>query len=348
MIWSDAAQQEQKRAWVAAAVTAGVAEGKTPPGIGIAAGSDSLGYRRRARLHFHVTGVRRSMGYQEPRSNRVLDVAGCPVLSEPLAQALGVVRARLLPELAANGEVELGLGAAGKVVLHLMCEEPQPASVYACLRALVAEDRLAGASLRLTGGPTEERIGDPRAYFPAVMEGEVPLWGATGGFGQANDSVNRELVAWVVEAAAPQALNVLELYAGHGNFTVPLARTAASLTAIEHHREAAEACRANLAAAGIRTAKVVAAEVRPLPKRLGRGRVDVVVLDPPRTGAREVIPDIVGLRPGTIVYVSCDPPTLRRDLATLLQSGYAVDRAQGFDMFPHTAHVETAVRLRPA
>jgi len=76
-----------------------------------------------------------------------------------------------------------------------------------------------------------------------------------------------------------------------------------------------------------------------------RGPADVVVLDPPRTGARDAIAAIVGLSPARIIYVSCDPPTLSRDLGMLREEGYQVIGSTAFDMFPHTAHLEVVVHL---
>ena len=75
---------------------------------------------------------------------------------------------------------------------------------------------------------------------------------------------------------------------------------------------------------------------------------DVVVLDPPRAGAKEVIPVLIERAPKRIVYVSCDLATLARDLGLLARGGYAVDRAYAFDMFPQTGHIESVVRLQRA
>jgi 23S rRNA (uracil1939-C5)-methyltransferase len=74
----------------------------------------------------------------------------------------------------------------------------------------------------------------------------------------------------------------------------------------------------------------------------------VVVLDPPRAGAKDALAGIALLKPKRIVYVSCDPGTLRRDLGLLAGLGYVATHARGFDMFPHTPHVETVVKLERA
>jgi 23S rRNA (uracil1939-C5)-methyltransferase len=138
---------------------------------------------------------------------------------------------------------------------------------------------------------------------------------------------------------------VLELFAGHGNFSVALAAQASELRAVESDQQAAEACRQNLRERKLGHARVVCDDAARGAQ--GRTHVDVVVLDPPRTGARAALSAIVARRPKRIVYVSCDGATLRRDLGELAASGYRVDAAAAFDMFPQTSHLEAVVRLVP-
>jgi 23S rRNA (uracil1939-C5)-methyltransferase len=116
------------------------------------------------------------------------------------------------------------------------------------------------------------------------------------------------------------------------------------LVAVEGDAGAAEALRTLLAERGIKHVDVrcadAAAGVR------GGSPVDVAVLDPPRSGARAAIPALLARKPSRIVYVSCDLATLERDLRTLTDAGYFIDRALAFDMFPQTAHLESVVRLQ--
>jgi tRNA/tmRNA/rRNA uracil-C5-methylase (TrmA/RlmC/RlmD family) len=137
---------------------------------------------------------------------------------------------------------------------------------------------------------------------------------------------------------------LLDLYAGVGLFGLSMSEHWQQVVLVEGDRRAAGYARAN--AVGDPSTRVVARDVRrwahhPEP-------ADVVVLDPPRAGAgRAVVTAIAATRARTVVYVSCEPSTLARDLAWFRDAGYEPDRIEGFDLFPGTAHLETVVRLRP-
>lgn len=303
----------------------------------------ALGYRARARLGWKAQGRGGArIGYRAAGSHALVDAPSCAVLAPALGAGLSQVRARLAPLLAGEGELWLGLGANGGCVAALQSEQPQPEPVYAAAAAIVGDGTLEGLSLRAGGaGLTPARFGDPRQATRGV-DG-APLYAGAAGFTQVNPELNARLVARVVELAQPAGAKLLELFAGHGNFTVALAPVAAELIAVEADREAAGACRENLAARGLAHARVVCADAAEGAR--GRGPVDIVVLDPPRSGARAALPALLARRPRRIVYVSCDLPTLQRDLATLLAGGYRADAAAAFDMFPQTGHLESAVRL---
>ena len=146
-----------------------------------------------------------------------------------------------------------------------------------------------------------------------------------------------------IEAEAADR-SLVELYAGAGNLTVRLARSARTVTAVESDRDAVEALRANLAARGLANVKVheeaVEARVKPW-------KADVVVLDPPRSGAKEACALLTSSPVRRVVYVSCDPESLGRDLLTL-SAKYSLARLTAFEMFPQTALVEVVATLARA
>jgi 23S rRNA (uracil1939-C5)-methyltransferase len=305
------------------------------------ASPNALGYRARARLGWGRAGQGARIGYRGAGSLSVVDVPSCLVLGPALELGYAQLRTRLAPVLQGEGEITLGLGTGGQCVGELVSAAPQPPQVYAQAAGAVESGALAGLALRIGRGGAAAIWGDPR-QLTLGADGKQ-LWAPPGAFMQANPEVNALLVAHVLALAEPQAARVLELYAGHGNLTVALAPLAAELRAVESEREAAEACRENLLTRGLSGARVVCEDAARGAQ--GAGRIDVVVLDPPRAGAREALPALLARRPKRIVYVSCDLTTLRRDLGVLVGAGYQLDAAGAFDMFPHTAHLESVVRL---
>ena len=331
MIAGSALQTEVKRDLLRRALEASGAPG-TP--VEWQGSPNSFGYRRRARLSWQ--GSR--LGYRRRDSRRVVAIDRCVVLEEPLQRAWAHVVEWLGSHLCGSGEVLLGLGGAGLPVVELRSEDDQPPELFDACRELVERSLVAGVALRLQGVSAPAVWGDVTVVV--AFPGRPPLTGSVGSFCQANDAVNQALVRVVIELAEPLGARVLELYAGIGNFTVPLALRAKSVLAVERDSAAVRACEKNLRVAGCR-ARVVVGDADHPPG----GRFDVVVVDPPRQGAKAFFATGLTHRPKRIVYVSCDTATLSRDLRLAQEQGYRVDRAVGLDMFPQTAHVESVVRL---
>jgi 23S rRNA (uracil1939-C5)-methyltransferase len=153
--------------------------------------------------------------------------------------------------------------------------------------------------------------------------------------------MNAVLGERLVERAEVAGQPVFELFAGSGNFSVLLARYAASLTTVESDARAVAQARANLASRGL-VARVVEADADAFDVP---NAVRTVVLDPPRTGAAGAAARLARSKARRIVYVSCDPATLARDVATLVGGGFRLVEVEMFEMFPHTSHVEALAVL---
>lgn len=303
------------------------------------ASSQSLAYRARSRVAWSAGPRGLRLGYHVPRSDHVADVRSCAVLHPVLDGALALLRAAVGSRLVGDGEAHLALGGDGKAVVALRSESPQPPEIYRELEAAVVAGKLAGAALRVGGAMAEAVFGDARE----VRDGfdGLPLRGPVAGFSQAHDAINRALVERVVAYARPAERQLVELFAGSGNLTIALAPLAKAMIAIESDAAAADACRENLRARNLDTTVRVADAEKYKPPTLP----DVVVLDPPRTGAPGSMALIAKTKPRAVVYVSCDPPTLARDLGMLAAAGYRIEAAAALDMFPQTAHVEAVVRV---
>ena len=297
-----------------------------------------FGWRTRARLAWESDRAGVRVGHRARRSRSVVPTLVCPVLVPALEAALPAV-VEALSRMVGAGEVSLSLGRDGAPVasVHVARGALDPRAYTLC-DALI--DRgFAGAALWAPEATVPFVKGDPR---PVTLGGDgEPLTLGVDGFAQAHGGLNLALAGAVAAGARAEGKKVLELYAGAGNFTVALARRAASVVAVESDPGATRALRDNLRA---RSLENVTVRDEPA-ERCAGVRADVVVLDPPRTGAREVC-ETLAAKPSAkaVVYVSCDPPTLGRDLGALL-AAYEVRSLAAFEMFPHTGHVEVVATL---
>jgi 23S rRNA (uracil1939-C5)-methyltransferase len=170
-------------------------------------------------------------------------------------------------------------------------------------------------------------------------------------FFQTNVRAAEVLVRVVLDALSDTRLRrVLDLYAGVGLFAIPLARSGRAVTAVEENRQAVSSATTALRLNGIDqgACRLIASRVEDAVARSPAQTWDAVVLDPPRQGCPPGVLDRVfrTLQPARIVYVSCDPEALARDLARVTGTGYHLERVQPIDMFPHTAHIETVAVLQ--
>jgi len=206
-------------------------------------------------------------------------------------------------------------------------------------------DPFAAIAARVDGVATQ--VAGP--HVVAIEGGDgAPLLVPSSSFGQAHAEVNRALTSvvagWAAELGCGRGL---ELYSGAGNLTTALAPHFDSFTAVELDRLACGAARENLAARSLGRVDVRCGDAVAAYEEIG-ARAQLVVLDPPRTGHAELARRIARGDHRAVIYVSCDPATLRRDLGQLAAGGYRAASCVGFDMFPQTAHVEAAVLLERA
>lgn len=311
------------------------------PDIRVHSAPAPLQYRTRARLALFAERGRAQVGYRAEGSHKLVAVESCamlaPAISPVLAELPDVLRGSL-----GHGEALVALGEGGRRVVDLAWRGELASRAFSESDRMVAEGRWAGARVRLEGARAPAIFGDPRSS----MEGAdgAPLVFAPGTFAQPSPAGAQLLARRTAELAQPAAARprrVVELFAGSGTFSVLLARGAESFLGVESDQEAAEAARHNLSSREL-TGKIVARDADAFP--IPRG-TELVVLDPPRTGARGASRAIAASRARVVVYVSCDPPTLARDLAILTRAGWTITNIETLELFPQTSHVETLVRL---
>lgn len=272
-----------------------------------------LGYRIRA--DWAVDSAQTVMGYHRRGSREVFDVQRCPILDPILEETRVRLRDGILSgEIAVEGDI---LGACSG-------------------RSVTVSPRIEGF---------------PAGLMTLAFMGERYGFDATSFF-QANASILPSFVAYVVEAASEGAHGIegeaIDLYSGVGLFTLPLARRFTHVTGVEANPKSASYAHESAKAANLSNVTISGLAVEQWIRRRGAKAAApaVLVLDPPRLGAEPgVIAGIAQMAPPRIVYVSCDPATLARDVKALTASGYALSSVRGFDMFPQTHHVETVATL---
>jgi len=329
--WQQVAVQAQRRA--KADIVAGALRKAVGRGMELAelvAPVPDWNWRRRARWHW----VKRSrgriaLGFFRQRSDRVVDLGECPQVVAELDEARQIVRDHAADHLFDRGTISAAVGTDGSVVLDI--DGPCRAEGLA---ELVGRGPIAGV-----------RAGGGVAGADSV-ELEPGLVVAAADFAQASSAGNQALLDLVDRETSPRdGLRILELFAGGGNLTRVLRRGAAEVVACElelpEHRTTGEREAGDAPvvwATGDVSAKLVELDAY-------EEEFDMIVLDPPRTGAAQALRGLAGLAPDRIVYVSCDPATLARDIETLAGAGYRAVRATPLDMMPQTAHVEVVATL---
>ncbi|MFT3766767.1 MAG: methyltransferase [Minicystis sp.] len=339
-----AAAQERAHAEIVRSAILRAIPGVTLPEIRVHGAPAPLAYRTRARLFLKTEkrGVVR-VGYRAPGSHDLTAVDACLVLDPAVAPLLAEL-GEVLAGASGDGDAHVARGKEGRPVVSIAWRGELPASVWAAIDARVTRGAWAGARVVLHGAGQPASFGDPR---PVIAGADAaPLVIAPGGFAQPSDAGAALLARRADELsrieAKPRPRHVVELFAGSGTLSILLAQGAASFTAVEIDEAACAAARENLTARAL-SAKVVTADADAfaIPPN-----TNIVVLDPPRTGARGAAKAIAASSARVVVYVACDPPTLARDLAVLTASGkLAITDVETFELFPQTSHVETVVRL---
>lgn len=305
------------------------------------------GYRRKARLGVrHVERKGRVLvGFRERGSSRVADIDTCHVL-HPKVGALLPQLSALIGSLAVRRrlpQIEMAMDDA-RCVLILRVLEPPGEHDLRLLADFQARHDL--VFYLQPGGPETVRPLDRAVELRYALPGHgLTLGFLPGDFTQVNSDINRQMIDSALALLAPGPDDrVLDLFCGIGNFTLPLARHSRSVTGVEGDPGLVERARANAAANGLRNADFFTADLygelaaEPWLQR----PFDKALLDPPRSGALQVLPLLPRAGVKRLCYVSCYPGTLARDAGELVHRlGYRLHSAGVMDMFPHTAHVES-------
>lgn len=310
--------------------------------------ADAWGYRRRARLSVrHVPGKGRVLvGFRERQGRFVADIGHCEVLDGAFSHRLESLSA-LIAELSipnAIPQIEIAVGDVGAALIlrHL---EPLASEDLMALKRWSDANEV--AIYLQSKGPDTVFCLTPEGHemYYEVTDDKLKLHFGPQQFIQVNASVNERLIARALDwLGLGQDERVLDLFCGLGNFTLPLAKRVGQVVGVEGAADLVEAARANARANGIDNADFFVADLSEPPE--GQAWLskpfDGVLIDPPRSGAEEVLSVIAQSGAKKVVYVSCNPATLARDAGLLVNThGFELIEAGIADMFPHTAHVES-------
>ena len=337
-----AAQVEAKQGWAKEAL----ARVTNDDIWGKPVASSPWGYRNRVR--WQVKNGR--LGFYQRGSRRLLPIEQCPVLHPALQDLLGPLTGALTHMPAPGPEQLEGLaGEDGPVFLTARFGGGAArAQAVAWQREALALPGVAG--VRLVRGRTSEPwpLG-PDSAAPVIAPDGVSLFAAPGLFSQVNFRVNAGLLQLLGNIAGQgDGRRALDLYSGWGNLGLILAQSGWQVRAVENAPGCGKAA-AHLAGLNRVADRLdfVSREAGDYLRRASRAgeRFDLVVLDPPRTGAKGLMPHLAALGAGRVVYVSCHLAALARDAGELAKQGYRPVEARVLDMFPQTSQVETLLVL---
>ncbi len=340
--WLEVPAEQQlmwKKEFIASALQR-IGKLEVPADLTVTASPAAGGYRNRIkiRLLYRKDG-RLIPGYFAKGRHEHVAIDACWIAASPLNQVLTVLASLSLAAPFAERlyEVELQHLADDLVTLAVVSEDS------GALRKKLK------AALTAAGEKSIHVVIPEESDAARLLEEDRGLRYFTyaGQFQQVNLAGNRLLRSWVQNRLLNLGVKtVLDLYCGSGNLSLGLAAAGVKIWGLEVSGAAIACAQENLAANDVKGAMYVRGTADQLPELFPNLAVDAVIVDPPRKGMAEALPHVLALGAPHIIYISCDPNTLARDLKLLAAEGYQIETCLGFDFFPQTYHVETAVALK--
>lgn len=306
-------------------------------------------YRRKARLGVKYVHKKETVlvGFREKRSSFITEISDCAILDQRVADLIEPLKALLttLESRSTIPQIEVACGDE-EVALVFRHLEPLPGSDLKALTEF-AEQKAFHLYLQSGGPQTVVKItpddGVHRLSYQ-LPEFDLKMQFHPMDFTQVNAELNKAMISRAMTLLAPEAdETILDLFCGLGNFSLPIARSDAKVVAVEGDQQMVERGYENARLNNLDNVDFYAADLTQDFSEMswGKEHFDKILIDPPRSGALEIVQKITQFNARKIVYVSCNPITLARDSKILLDAGYSLVSAGVMDMFPHTAHVES-------
>jgi 23S rRNA (uracil1939-C5)-methyltransferase len=306
------------------------------------------GYRIRAQFKGGLSGGRGVLGFYGLKTHRLVEVKECPLL-HPLANEILKGLQKWLGKKrevsVRNVDIQISPDEA-KGVIRLQAD-----GSFTSQMAEALGNEIFGIKGVVVAGKKNISWGELTLFYrwPEIFGKEALRTRADyDSFSQINPYQNWNLIQQVVKWADLSGREkVIDLFCGSGNLTLPLAQRAWKVWGVDRDGRAIQKAAENARVNGLINCTFIQARTEEGIGRILRetNSIDVAVLDPPRAGAKEALEVLTSLGPKKILYVSCEPPTLARDLARLGALGYPVKRIQPLDMFPQTYHIEVIAEL---
>ncbi len=300
--------------------------------------------RRRAMLSAVVTRAGVVLGFHAARDDTIIDIAECPVLEASIVAALPGVRSILAALPRWDGEVRVSIVAAANG-LDVGIDGAISKQGLDAARSARLADKAAKLSdlarLSIDTAPIFQRAS------PTLAMGHAFITPPPGTFMQASALAERAMADMILEALPKKAKRAVDLFAGLGAFTFPLAERVA-VTAVDNDRNALDALAAGVRGAqGLKPIATVHRDLfrEPFARKELEG-YDLAVFDPPRAGAKSQAEMLAKSKVPVVVAVSCNPATLARDARILVDGGYVLQSLTPVDQFHWSAHVEAVAVLR--
>lgn len=305
----------------------------------------SFNYRRRARLgvKYVIKKQRVLVGFREKTHHFLADIDSCPVLVDGFANKI-VAFQELVESLECYNKIpQIELSASDEVNVIILRH-----LVDLCDKDLNLLERFSiKENIHIYSQP--KGLDSIRPLFPSIAQElyyrlpdyDIKIYFQPWDFIQVNAEMNKLMIAKALDLLQlTQTDRVLDLFCGIGNFSLPMAKHAEFVMAIEGEESLVNRGRENASRNNITNIEFKQADLRQPLDSLSELKINKILLDPPRSGAAECLPQIVQLQPELIVYVSCNSATFARDAQILSENGYALKSTGVMDMFPQTAHVE--------
>jgi 23S rRNA (uracil1939-C5)-methyltransferase len=313
-------------------------------------------YRQRIQLKINYTGGKLSLGFHQRSSHHVIDIGDqCAIAAKTLNLAIPRIRDIIssFNEPFNISQVDLASSSDNSVsaLFHYIGNFPDELAAH-LEQAEKDFTTLHSICMQIGNKNTFRHIGglEKLKYtVPTMGEKNLELYYSPDSFSQVNFAQNRVIVQLLLDYCSKVSPDsILDLFCGNGNFSIPLAGMARNILGFESVRKSISLAEYNATLNGAANARYICKDSREGVEDIARsGEIfDLVIMDPPRTGADEVSKIVYKTGAANLIYISCDPPTLGRDISNLQKNGFEVISIQPVDMFPQTYHLESIVFLK--